>query len=144
MKDGYKAFGSFELKHDASVNEGKSGDDKTTFSTKELFADFNFNRNIYLRAGKQVLSWGQCYLWNPTDMINVENKSFLHKLEAREGTYGIKGHIPFGTAVNIYGFANLEDADEGGDVAGAGKFEFLVNGTEMAFSAWAKTQAVLQ
>jgi len=138
LKDGYKGFGSFELKHDAWVDEQRGGEKETTFSTKELFADLNFNRNLYLRAGKQVLSWGQCYLWNPTDMINVENKSFLHKLEAREGTYGVKGHIPFGTAVNIYGFASMEQVDEGEDVAGAGKFEFLINGTEMALSAWGK------
>ncbi|MBF0258554.1 MAG: hypothetical protein HQK62_06900 [Desulfamplus sp.] len=140
LKDGYKAFGSFELKYDAALDEKNSREKQATLSTKELFADFNFNRNLYLRAGKQVLSWGQCYLWNPTDMINVENKSFVHKLESREGTYGIKGHIPFGTAVNIYGFANMEDADEGGDVAGAGKFEFLVHSTEMAFSVWGKRE----
>lgn len=138
LKDGYKGFGSFELKYDPSVDEYEGGEKQTTLSTKELFADLNFNRNLYLRAGKQVLSWGQCYLWNPTDMINVENKSFLHKLEAREGTYGVKGHIPFGTAANIYGFINMEDVDEGEDVAGAAKFEFLVKGSEMAFSVWNK------
>lgn len=138
LRDGYKGFASFELKHDGSADEDKSGEKKSNFYTRELFADLNFNRNLYLRAGKQVLSWGQCYLWNPTDMINVENKSFVHKLEAREGTYGVKAHIPFGTAVNIYGFANMEDVDKGEDVAGAGKFEFLVNNTEMAFSVWGK------
>ena len=138
LPGGYKGFGSFELKHNASVNEAESGEKGTTFSAKEIFVDFNLNRYVYFRTGKQVLSWGQCYLWNPTDMINVENKSFLSKLEAREGTYGIKAHIPFGTAINIYGFADMNRAVEGDDVAGAGKFEFLVNGFEMAFSVWGK------
>jgi len=138
LPGGSKGFGSFELKHDASIDENKTGDKQTTFSTKELFVDFNLNRFVYFRTGKQVLSWGQCYLWNPTDMINVENKSFLNKLEAREGTYGIKGHIPFGTIVNIYGFADMNQANSGKDLAGSGKFEFLIKGTEMAFSVWGK------
>jgi len=135
---GYKGFGSFELKHDASVDEETSGEKQTTYSAKELFVDFNFNRYVYFRAGKQVLQWGQCYLWNPTDMINIEKKSFLNKLEAREGTDGLKMHIPFGTVINIYGFANVNQTDQGKDVAGAGKFEFLIKGTEMAFSFWDK------
>ena len=138
LPGGYKGFGSFELEHNASIDEQKTGNKQTTFSAKEIFVDFNFNRYVYFRAGKQVLQWGQCYLWNPTDMINIEKKSFLNKLSAREGTDGLKMHIPFGTAINIYGFANVEQANSAGDVAGAGKFEFLIKGTEMAFSIWDK------
>jgi len=138
LPGGSKGFGYFELKHNAAVDEETTEEKQTTYSVKELFVDFNFNRFIYFRTGKQVLSWGQCYLWNPTDMINVENKSFLNKLEGREGTYGIKAHIPFGTAANIYGFAGMNKADSGEDIAGAGKFEFLVKDTEMAFSVWGK------
>lgn len=138
MPGGYKGFGSFELKHDSSVDEEETGEKKTTYSMNELFVDFNLNRWIYFRTGKQVLQWGRCYLWNPTDMMNIENKTFINKLEGREGAYGVKGHIPFGTAVNIYGFADLNGAEEGGDVAGAGKFEFLIKDTEMSFSIWGK------
>ncbi len=136
-----KGFGSFELKHDASINEDETDEKQTTFSTKEIFVDFNLKRYVYFRTGKQVLSWGQCYLWNPTDMINIEKKSFLSKLEEREGTYGLKMHIPIGTVINIYGFANMNESSEGKDVAGAGKFEFLINKTEMAFSAWGKKES---
>lgn len=138
LPGGYKGFGSFELVHDASVDKNETGTEPARFSVKEIFVDFNFSRYIYFRTGKQVLSWGQCYLWNPTDMINIENKSFLNKLESREGTYGIKGHIPFGTSVNIYGFADMNQAESGSDIAGAGKLEFLIKDTEMAFSAWGK------
>ncbi len=138
LPGGSKGFGSFELTHDASIDENETGEKSTEFSVKEIFVDFNLNRYIYFRTGKQVLSWGQCYLWNPTDMINVENKSFLNKLEAREGTYGVKTHIPFGTAVNIYGFADMNQAQEGEDIAGSGKFEFLLKSTEMALSVWGK------
>lgn len=138
MPGGFKGFGSIELKHDASVDEETSNEKQTTSSVKELFVDFNFGRHIYFRTGKQVLQWGRCYLWNPTDMINIENKSFLEDLQNREGTYGVKMSIPFGTIVNIYGFAGMNQVDDIKDVSGAGKFEFLIAETEMAFSVWGK------
>lgn len=138
MPGGFKGFGSIELKHDASVDEETSNEKQTTSSVKELFVDFNFGRHVYFRTGKQVLQWGRCYLWNPTDMINIENKSFLEDLQNREGSYGVKMSIPFGTVVNIYGFAGMNQVDDIKDVSGAGKFEFLIAETEMAFSVWGK------
>lgn len=138
MPGGYKGFWSFELEHDASKDEGAAGEKQTTASARELFVDFNFGKHVYFRTGKQVLQWGQCYLWNPTDMINIENKSFLEKLQNREGTYGVKMHIPFGTVINIYGFAGMDGIGDAKDISGAGKFEFLISGTEMAFSVWGK------
>ncbi len=138
MPGGFKGFGSFELIHDASVDEENSNKKQTTSSVKELFVDFNFGRHVYFRTGKQVLQWGRCYLWNPTDMINIENKTFLEDLSNREGTYGVKMSIPFGTIVNIYGFAGMNQVDDIKDVSGAGKFEFLIAETEMAFSVWGK------
>ncbi len=139
LPGGYKGFGSFELIHDSSTG-GDDDKKQTTVSARELFVDFNIARHLYLRAGKQVLQWGRCYLWNPTDTINIEKKSFLNKLENREGTDGLKAHIPFGTAVNLYGFADLTGASETSSIAAAGKFEFLISGTEMALSAWGKRE----
>lgn len=138
LPGGYKGFGSFELKHDSSIDEEATGEKQTTYATNELFVDFNFSRYVYFRAGKQILQWGPCYLWNPTDMMNIEDKTFRTKIEGREGTSGIKAHIPFGTVVNIYGWADMNQVNEGSDIAGAGKFEFLVKNTEMAFSIWGK------
>lgn len=124
-----KGFGAFDVVYD-SVEE------KSTYSMPELFVDFNIAKRIYFRTGKQVVQWGRCYLWNPTDLINVEKKSFTDKIGPREGTYGMKVHVPFGTALNLYGFASTVKTDQAQDVAGTVKVEFLVGGTEMAFSAW--------
>jgi hypothetical protein len=104
---------------------------------REIFCDFNINRAIYFKIGKQYLEWGNNF-WNPSDMINVEKKDFLDPKKNLEGTCGIKVHIPFGTAYNIYGFVNLEDVKGFEDVAWSGKFEFLTGNTEMAFSGWYK------
>jgi hypothetical protein len=103
---------------------------------REVFFDFNVNRAVYVRIGKQYLKWGRNFFWNPSDLINVEKQDFLDPDKNLEGTRGVKVHIPFGTKYNIYAFANLEDVESLDDVAWSGKFEFLVGDTEMAFSGW--------
>jgi hypothetical protein len=88
--------------------------------------------------GKQVLQWGRCYLWNPTDLINIEKKSFLRKIGSRDGAYGLKMHIPFGTEFNIYGYLDARRINRIDSISGTAKFEFLIGKTEMAFSVWGK------
>jgi hypothetical protein len=126
-----KGFGNFEGIHNAQ-------DNTNNFYMRELFLDFNIGNVVYFRTGKQVLQWGRCYLWNPTDLINVEKKSFQTKIGSREGAYGLKAQISFGTAVNMYGFADTSKADNINQIAGAYKLEFLIGTTEMAFSVWGK------
>jgi hypothetical protein len=113
-------------------------DSAVMVSLQELFIDGNIKNKVFLRLGKQVLQWGRCDIWNPTDLINVEKKLFIQKIGYREGAYGVKLHIPFGTAYNIYGFLDTREASSIDSLAAAGKFEFLIGGTEMAFSLWDK------
>ena len=108
------------------------------FFLKEFFIDFNIKNKVYFRTGKQVLQWGRCYLWNPSDLINIEKRTFKEKIGSREGVYGMKIHIPFGTKYNIYSFLDTKDADNDNKIGGACKFEFVIGKTEMAFSAWSK------
>jgi hypothetical protein len=113
-------------------------DSAVLVSLQEIFIDGNLKNRVFLRLGKQVLQWGRCDIWNPTDLINVEKKLFIQKIGYREGAYGIKLHIPFGTTYNIYGFLDTREASSIDSVAAAGKFEFLIGGTEMALSMWDK------
>ena len=131
LKNGVKAFANMETEYYAKTRE-------TTSILREAFLDFNINRRAYFRTGKQVLQWGRCYLWNPTDLVNVEKKTFIPKIGYRDGAYGVKLHVPFGTDYNIYGFLDTGNAAEDRDLGGALKFEFLTGRTEMAFSGWAK------
>ncbi|MBN1532152.1 MAG: hypothetical protein JXA20_05780 [Spirochaetes bacterium] len=126
-----KGFANLEAQYDASENRAE-------FNARELFIDFNIAKTVYFRTGKQIIQWGRCYLWNPTDLLNVEKKTFLTKIASREGTYGLKMHVPFGTAANLYGFAATHTIDDAAEISGAGKIEFLIGRTEMAFSAWGK------
>lgn len=131
MKNGIKAFANLETNYQPQTRT-------TEFNLREMFFDFNLKRSVYLRTGKQVLQWGRCSLWNPTDLINIEKKPFVRKIGYREGAYGLKMHVPFGTKYNIYGFLDTGNASATDELGGAVKYEFLKGKTEMAFSGWAK------
>lgn len=131
LKKGVKGFANMQAEYQSSTR-----DTKTTL--KEAFLDFNLRDKVYFRAGKQVLQWGRCYLWNPTDLINIDKPTFVRRIGYRDGAYGLKVHVPFGAKYNIYGFLDTGDARTDGDLGGALKFEFLTGRTEMAFSGWAK------
>ncbi len=125
---GYKAYANLEW----------SADSVTAFRVPEMFLDANFDHKIYFRFGKQILQWGRCYFFNPTDLINIESKTFLQRIGGREGTLGTKLHIPFGTAANIYGFLNLNQVNRPDSLAGSLKAEFLTVGTEFSFMVYDK------
>lgn len=127
----YKGFANADLEYHPDTSS-------TDAYLRELFIDFNFARTIYFRAGKQVLKWGRCYLWNPTDVINIEKTPFIDRVQSREGTYGLKMSVPFGTSVNMYGFADMYHTENIDDIGGAYKLEFLIGNNEMAFSIWGK------
>lgn len=131
LKNGVKAFANMETAYYSRSRE-------TSSALREAFLDFNLDRRVYFRTGKQVLQWGRCYLWNPTDLVNVEKRRFTRKIGYRDGAYGVKFHIPFGTDYNIYGFLDTGNAATDRDLGGALKFELLAGRTEMAFSGWAK------
>lgn len=132
FKRGIKAFANADI-----VCTYGDVDESDQF-LREIFFDFNVNRAVYFRLGKQYLKWGRNFFWNPSDLINVEKQDFLDPDKNLEGTRGVKIHVPFGTKYNIYGFVNIEEAGTFEDVAWSGKFEFLAGDTEMAFSAWYK------
>ncbi|MCU0606389.1 MAG: hypothetical protein MUF78_02945 [Candidatus Edwardsbacteria bacterium] len=139
LPGGTKALATAEVSYRPTAAEGATGGDSNiALSLPELFLDANWRGRIYLRSGKQVLQWGRCYFWNPTDLVNIEPRAFIAKIGQRQGTYGVKLHAPFGTKYNLYGFAGTAQAARPDDVAGALKLELLAGATEMAVSAWGK------
>ncbi len=144
LQNDTKVFGNLEVNYypgfdTSNVLYRASGiDDSYSLYLRELFMDFNLNRNIYFRIGKQVLQWGRCYFWNPTDLINVERNSFVEKIGSREGVYGARIHMPFGTIANIYSFINIQSVNRVDSISGTVKFEYLLGRNEMALSVWGK------
>lgn len=131
LPENFKSFGNVELLYSSTTNS-------TEYFLRELFLDMNINRRVYIRSGKQVLQWGRCNLWNPTDLVNVERKSFLTKIGSREGTFGIRAHAPFGVAWNLYGFLDMNDLSSVDSVAATAKVEYLIGSTEMGLGVWGK------
>ena len=112
------------------------------FDINEIFLDVNIARRVYFRLGKQVVKWGVGYLWTPTDLINIEKKNILDSSQVRQGTYGLKIHVPFGTRANIYSFINMNNARHLSDISMANKVEVLFLNTEMALSVLLKNHNV--
>jgi hypothetical protein len=147
LKKGIKAFmdlGIYNLSSalpSSDVTEGSglsSGSGSSYVDFKELFLDFNKDREIYFRVGKQFLKWGTTYFWNPTDLVNQDKRNFLDLNRIRSGTYGTKMHIPIGLDRNLYVFLDTSDVDNLDGFACATKYEFILGSSEVGLSMWNK------
>ena len=114
---------------------------ETALLIKEVFVDFNVANTVYFRAGKQVLKWGTGYFWNPTDLINIEHRSFTNLDALRQGVFGLRSDVVFAPWWHVYTFLNLNGVTSAAiwDAAFAARSEFLVGGTEFAVSSWLKS-----
>lgn len=135
MQRGFKAFAELEWSYRPPA-AGALADSGAEWRLPEMFLDANIRHRAYFRAGKQVLQWGRCYFFNPTDLINVERKSFFRRIGSREGVYGAKVHVPFGTAWNLYGFLDAHGVSRPDSLAGAFRAERLWGRTEMSVMIW--------
>jgi len=126
-----KSFVNTEIQYSAA-------NDSASFRVRELFLDWNIRYKAFFRFGKQVLQWGRGYFFNPVDLVNVEKKPFFDELAAREGTFGLKLHIPFQTRANIYGFLSMAEIPRIDSVAFSLKAEVLIQATEFALSIYNK------
>ncbi|MBN2354216.1 MAG: hypothetical protein JXD23_16730 [Spirochaetales bacterium] len=115
-----------------------SEDQNLAIGIKELFVDFNIANAVYFRVGKQVLQWGTGYLWNPTDLINIEKKSFFDISALRQGQFGLRVDFVFDRAFHLYSYVEFEGAEDFSQMAVAGKAEFLIGQVETSLSAWWK------
>jgi hypothetical protein len=106
---------------------------------KEFFVDFNAANTVYFRAGKQVLQWGTGYFWNPTDLINIEHKSFTNLTGLLDGVFGLRSDVVFSREIHLYTFLNLNAIQNITDTAFAARSEFLVGTFEFGFSGWFKS-----
>lgn len=137
MLRGYKAFADLEWSY-APAGAGAAADSGASWRVPEMFLDANIAHRAYFRIGKQVLQWGRNYFFNPTDLVNVERKSFFRRIGGREGVYGAKAHVPFGTAWNLYGFLDVHGVGRPDSAAGAFRAERLWGRTEMSLMAWGR------
>lgn len=146
FKDGVKLYSQLEYIYNSNFYYRRYNDEfsnlkehsKDEFTTKELFLDFNINRAVYFRAGKQNIKWGRGILWNPTDLISIEKKNIINYDQNREGAKGLRVHIPFGLENNTYLFVATGDLKQSEDIGYAAKHQFLIEDTEMSLSIYHK------
>lgn len=105
---------------------------------KEAFVDFPLFHLLYFRFGKQYLTWGTTYFWNPTDLLNRERKSLSSLNTPREGIWGIKLHIPYQTLFNWYTFLDTTETKDLSTSALASRLELLLGNTEIGLCGWWK------
>jgi len=83
-------------------------------SPKITVSEFHFSTDIakrlFIRVGKQLLSWGAAYFWSPTDFINLERDqaSVLAPVDIRSGKPGLRFFIPL-KIINILTFTDFSD-----------------------------------
>ena len=142
LKKGIKAFMDVNVINLANPEVVSSENTLSTLvDIKELFVDFNIDKKVYFRAGKQFLKWGTTYFWNPVDFVNIDQKQFLALDAIRSGIYGFRAHIPQGIN-NLYFFINSQDTQHLSQLALVTKYEFTVNNTEIGLSMYNKKDEV--
>ncbi len=109
---------------------------------KEAFVDLPLGHTVYLRLGKQFLKWGTTFFWNPTDLINRERKSLGNLDATREGTWGIKMHIPYKALANWYTFVDFTEATILENAALASRMEVVLGNTEVGVCGWWRKNAI--
>jgi hypothetical protein len=141
LQRSFKAFLDLGLSYVTPAPAGAaalfgSGGGATLVAVKEVFIDFNLANAVYFRAGKQVLKWGTGYFWNPTDLINIEHRSFTDPDALLGGVFGLRMDAVFSPRFHLYTFLNLDGVEDISDVALAARAEFLVGQTEFGLSGW--------
>jgi hypothetical protein len=107
---------------------------------KELFVDYNIDRNAYIRTGKQFIKWGRGYFWNPVDFINQSRPNFLNLEAVRSGVTGVRFHVPRSNQENAYVFIDTSRAENLKDIAAVAKYEGLIGNSEWGASIWAQSE----
>lgn len=63
----FRVFGKMDLNY--AVSEDKS-EDPLNLSLQELFVDFNYDNQVFFRAGKQNVKWGVGYFFSPAEICS--------------------------------------------------------------------------
>jgi len=114
--------------------QGKS-DETFDVSLHEAFLDYTVLDKLYLRFGKQAVSWGVGYLCSPADVINIERIDPLDPEADREGPVALKAHYPVGSS-NYYLYLLLEDMDGLQDIGIAPKIEYVMGRSELGLGGF--------
>ena len=90
-----KATLDYELPPADSAAAASATGSSFAFSLFELFADFQWDDQVFFRAGKQRADWGVGRFFSPADLISLAAIDPLDPDAEREGPVALKAHVPF-------------------------------------------------
>jgi hypothetical protein len=103
---------------------------------KELFADFNYNEDIFFRVGKQTINSGVGYFYSPADVLSLAEIDPEDPTAILEGPLSIKASMPIALN-NIYLFAVVdEQAVSVASTAVIPAAEFVIENTEVSIGGY--------
>lgn len=102
----------------------------------ELFADFNWNEDIFFRAGKQTVNYGVGYFYSPADVLSIGEIDPEDPEAELEGPAALKASVPMGVnSLQVYALAD-EDITTAADIALVPAFEFVLGSTEVGIGGY--------
>lgn len=128
----FRVFGKMGLNY--AVSKDKS-EDPLNLSLQELFADFNYDNQVFFRAGKQNVKWGVGYFYSPADVISVGRIDPSNPEKEIEGPVALRVHYPRGST-NYYFYTLFDGVTEPSEVGLAPKMEFVMGGTEIGLGGF--------
>ena len=116
------------------IQDGRGFEDIITIT--ELFADFNWNNQLFFRAGKQTVNWGVGYFFSPADLLSLSRIDPENPDADLDGPVALKINYP-SKLNNYYLYAVVpEEVDSFADLALAPMAEFVIGNSEISLGAY--------
>lgn len=120
---------SSDLRVLVKTDLGYSTTSGVALELRELFADFDVDSAVFVRAGKQTINWGVGYFFSPANLINTERVDPQRPGLELAGPVAFKAQYPIGTD-NLTGYVILDDFAAETNAELAARYEFLFEGFE--------------
>lgn len=119
----------------------EAGQPNAVFTVDEVFSDVTVTDWLFLRAGKQNMSWGVGYFFSPADLVSLEAIDPAEPEAELEGPVAVRLHLPALTW-NVYGYAMLDEVPNDGSVGAALKAEAFLLNSEFELGGYFRNDAV--
>ena len=105
-------------------------------SITELFADFNWDNQVFFRAGKQTVNWGVGRFFSPSDLLSLSRIDPEDPDADLDAPIALKVNYPY--LLNNYYLYTLvpEEVDSFSDAAIAPMAEIVIGSSEISIGAW--------
>lgn len=116
------------------VQEGRKFEDIVTIT--ELFTDFNWDNQMFFRAGKQTVNWGVGRFFSPADLLSLSRIDPEAPDAELDGPIALKVNYP--SLLNNYYLYTIisEEVDSFSDAAIAPMAEFVIGSSEISVGAF--------